>query len=232
MIYFYIYIYSALASARRVKILVLGDSGVSKSSLILRWTEDRFNPTLVGTVGVNFKMKRVTMNNELLQVQVWDTAGQEQFHKITTSYYRGANAIMLVYDVCDLQSLANVEYWIKGIKANASDSVHVMLVGNKVDLRTAENANRSCSTELGHRVASKVGVPFFEVSAKESSNVNAAFMSLVESVVSADIHGGRGASPGKRYSLLEKNEAKGKKFGGLLKQGKSSNNNSNNNTIA
>ena len=120
---------------RRFKILLLGDSGVGKSSLILRWTEDRYLATLTGTVGVNFKSKKVTIDEEAVHIQVWDTAGQQQFHKITTSYYRGAHGIMVVYDVSDPESLANVEYWIKNIKTHASPSVRLLLVGNKTDLR-------------------------------------------------------------------------------------------------
>jgi len=120
---------------RRFKILLLGDSGVGKSSLILRWTEDRYLATLTGTVGVNFKSKKVTIDEEAVHIQVWDTAGQQQFHKITTSYYRGAHGIMIVYDVSDPESLANVEYWIRNIKTHAAASVRVLLVGNKTDLR-------------------------------------------------------------------------------------------------
>eukprot|EP01035_Chromulina_nebulosa_P016965 gene16965-22460_t len=108
---------------RRVKLLLLGDSNVGKSSLVMRWTMDTFSPTLISTVGVNFKTKRVVVHGEPVQVQVWDTAGQEQFHRITTSYYRGANAIIVVYDVSDKKSLLNVEYWIKNIKTHASDAV-------------------------------------------------------------------------------------------------------------
>lgn len=78
------------AANRRVKILMLGDSGVGKSSLILRWTLDTFSPSLTSTVGVNFKSRKINVANELTQVQVWDTAGQEHFHKITTSYYKGS----------------------------------------------------------------------------------------------------------------------------------------------
>jgi small GTP-binding protein len=126
---------------RRFKILILGDSGVGKSSLILRWVEDRYMATLTGTVGVNFKSKKVQINGEGIQVQVWDTAGQQQFHKITTSYYRGANGIMVVYDVSDPESMTNVEYWIKNIKKHASESVRVVLVGNKTDLRDQDIVN-------------------------------------------------------------------------------------------
>lgn len=165
--------------ARRIKLLLLGDSGVGKSSLIMRWTLDAFSPSLVSTVGVNFKSKKIQHNGEFIQVQVWDTAGQEQFHKITTSYYKGAQGIMLVYDVADLKSLENVEYWIKNIKSHASDSVQVVLVGNKIDLRSTDPQKKCVDTERGKEIAMKFGVPFFEASAKDSSHVDEAFLTLV-----------------------------------------------------
>lgn len=171
--------------ARRIKLLLLGDSGVGKSSLIVRWTHDTFSPSLVSTVGVNFKNKKVTFRGECLQVQVWDTAGQEQFHKITTSYYKGAQGIMLVYDVSDANSLANVEYWIKNIKTHASDSVQVVLVGNKIDLRNTDSEKKCADTQRGKDISCKFGVSFFETSAKDSSNVEDAFMTLVGHIADA-----------------------------------------------
>ncbi len=90
------------APMKRIKILVLGDSGVGKSSLILRWTCDAFNPSLVSTVGVTFKTRKVSVLNEFVQVQVWDTAGQEQFHKITTSYYKGKYILTYSYSLTHL----------------------------------------------------------------------------------------------------------------------------------
>lgn len=130
---------------RRVKILMLGDSGVGKSSLMLRYTADTFSTDLIGTVGVNFKNKKVHINDECLMVQVWDTAGQEQFHRITSSYYKSAHGIMVVFDVSDKKSQENVEYWIKNIKSHASDTVHVVLIGNKIDLRAPSAASSTLS---------------------------------------------------------------------------------------
>ena len=120
---------------RRFKILLLGDSGVGKTSLIYRWTLDAFNPSLSSTVGVDFKAKKVMLNGEAMQIQVWDTAGQEQFHKITKSYYKGAQGIMLVADVNDVETVDNVAYWMENIKSHASDEIQVVLVGNKTDIR-------------------------------------------------------------------------------------------------
>jgi small GTP-binding protein len=170
---------------KRVKVLMLGDSGVGKSSLMIRWTSDMFSTDLVGTVGVNFKTRKLQVNNEIITAQVWDTAGQEQFHKITTSYYRGAHAIMLVYDVADRRSYENVSYWVKNITSHASDTVQVALIANKVDLR-AVDPSRCADSAYGKSFAKKFGVPYFETSAKDSTNVDLAFQTLIGNVVEAD----------------------------------------------
>lgn len=118
-----------------------------------------------------------------------------QFHKITTSYYRGAHGIMLIYDVSDRASFGNIEYWIKNIKAHASGNVHVALVGNKTDLRALakeqNQAGRCVDFEAGKEVADRFSVPYFEVSAKDNSNVDSAFMTVVRSIVA-----GEGDPPG------------------------------------
>lgn len=222
---------------------MLGDSGVGKSSLVLRWTQDTFAPSLTSTVGVNFKSKKVVLRGEAVQVQVWDTAGQEQFHKITTSFYKGAQGIMLVYDVTDPKSLENVAYWIKNIKAHASDSVQVALVGNKTDLRGAPSGDpskRAVEQEAGREIAASFGVPFFETSAKESTNVNDGFTTLVAHIMdsmaphkgfgvsgnggsSGSSNGNSSSGGGERRSIVERasGEAKKSLFGGLLKKSNS-----------
>jgi small GTP-binding protein len=188
---------------RKVKLLLLGDSGVGKSSLILRWTMDTFNASLISTFGVNFKSKRVHVNGEAIQAQVWDTAGQEQFHKITTSYYRGANAIILVFDVSDGLTFNNVEYWMKSIKAHASDSVHVVLVGNKTDLRSSSSS--TCITyDKGKEVADRFSVPYFETSAKDSMNVDLAFMTPVRTIIEAESRASSLSHDSEGKKLVEK----------------------------
>ena len=185
------------STEKRIKILMLGDSGVGKSSLIVRWTQDSFSTDLVGTVGVNFKTRKVIIGSEHVQAQVWDTAGQEQFHKITTSYYKGANGIMLVYDVSDRKSVDNVEYRIRNIRTHASDVVQVALIGNKVDLRTLHPTQCIYSSH-GQQFSAKYGVPYFETSAKDSINVEDAFCTLIANIIGVPLDGASAAGGGGR----------------------------------
>ena len=169
---------------KRYKLLLLGDSGVGKSSLICRWTLDQFNASLLGTVGVDFKAKKVSIGSDNYHIQVWDTAGQEQFHRITTSYYKGANGIMLVYDVTDAKSASEVSYWMKNIKSHAADDVAVVMVGNKVDLLGETNDTSILTT--GKNSAKKYDVSHHMASAKDSTGVEDAFINLVKLIVNSD----------------------------------------------
>lgn len=173
---------------RKIKVLVLGDSGVGKSSIICRYISDSFNPSLVSTLGVDLKTKRVHVDDKLVQVQVWDTAGQTAFHRITTSYYRGSNAILLVYDISERATLENIEYWMKNIKQEASENVRVALIGNKTDLRTKEGYAEVCvKPEEGRAVAEKYKVIYAETSAMTSgAAVEEAFDKLVRQVLAAE----------------------------------------------
>uniref|UniRef100_A0A7S1TU54 Uncharacterized protein n=2 Tax=Phaeomonas parva TaxID=124430 RepID=A0A7S1TU54_9STRA len=171
---------------KKFKILMLGDSAVGKTSLINRFVEDKFAHNLVGTVGVDFKMKRMWLGptKEMCTVQIWDTAGQERFHRITKTYYRGANAIYLTFDCSSQDSLDNLEYWVQNIKDNASDDVLVLLAANKIDLRETESPDKA--TEIsgivrrGQDIASQYGIEYFETSAKTGDGVEASFTRLAD----------------------------------------------------
>ena len=154
--------------------LLIGDSGVGKSSLLLRFVADTFSRMWVGTIGIDFKVKTIQQQDgQRLKMQVWDTAGQERFRTITTAYYRGAMGILLVYDVTDEQSFHNVATWMDQIDQHADRSVNRILLGNKCDL-----LERVVSTERGQQLAKKYGIPFFETSAKSDFNVTEAFETM------------------------------------------------------
>jgi len=160
------------------KILMVGDSGVGKSSLLLRFTDDTFTDNFISTIGVDFKIRTVSLDGKVIKMQIWDTAGQERFRTITSSYYRGAHGVILVYDVTDQVSFNNARQWLTEIERYACGNVVKLLVGNKSDLAS----KRVVSTGTGKEFADQFQLPFIEASAKDGSNVKQAFMTLVKEV--------------------------------------------------
>uniref|UniRef100_A0A8C9AQE6 Ras-related protein Rab-13 n=1 Tax=Prolemur simus TaxID=1328070 RepID=A0A8C9AQE6_PROSS len=150
------------------KLLLIGDSGVGKTCLIIRFAEDNFNNTYISTIGIDFKIRTVDIEGKKIKLQVWDTAGQERFKTITTAYYRGAMGIILVYDITDEKSFENIQNWMKSIKENASAGVERLLLGNKCDME----AKRKVQKEQADKLAREHGIRFFETSAKSSMNVD------------------------------------------------------------
>lgn len=162
------------------KLLLVGDSGVGKSCLLLRFTTDTFDD-LSPTIGVDFKLKTLMLGGKKVKLTVWDTAGQERFRTLTSSYYRGAHGIILVYDVTRRETFANLsEIWLKEIDmySTVSDCV-LMLVGNKVD----KEAERAVSKEEGTAFARQYGALFLECSAKTRLNVQQCFTELVQKIL-------------------------------------------------
>ena len=159
------------------KVLLLGDSDVGKSSLILRYTEETFNSKLVNSIGVDFKMKKKEIDGKVIKVQIWDTAGHERFRSITYSYYRGANAIIIVFDLSDKKSFISITEWLKQIEKHAKENVFKFLVGNKSDLVE----QRKISYDEAKQYADEHELPYIETSAKEGININELFDSSIKS---------------------------------------------------
>ena len=121
------------------KILLIGDAGVGKSSILLRFTDDAFEEHLASTIGVDFKVKTVTIGGSTVKLTIWDTAGQERFRTLTSSYYRGCHGVILTYDVNDRQTFTNLKQWLEeGDMYSTSQSSAKMLVGNKIDVGARE----------------------------------------------------------------------------------------------
>ncbi|RLN60568.1 hypothetical protein BBP00_00005909 [Phytophthora kernoviae] len=159
----------------KLKLLLLGDSGVGKTSLMRVFSGDEFSESMLATAGVDFKLRHINVGEDEITLQIWDTAGQERFHRITATYYKGANGIVLVYDVSDRRSFDNVGYWMNNIRQYSSPSQMpaMLLVGNKIDL-----PNRVVSLEEGQAAASQYGCRFIETSAKTSENTNGALETI------------------------------------------------------
>ena len=158
------------------KVLLLGDSDVGKSSLILRYTEETFNSKLVNSIGVDFKMKKKEIDGKVIKVQIWDTAGHERFRAITYSYYRGANAIIIVFDLSDKKSFISITEWLKQIEKHAKENVFKFLVGNKSDLVE----ERKVTFKEAKDYADEHDLPYIETSAKEGININELFESSIK----------------------------------------------------
>eukprot|EP00919_Chromeraceae_sp_WS-2016_P058829 GHVR01139803.1.p1 GENE.GHVR01139803.1~~GHVR01139803.1.p1 ORF type:complete len:138 (-),score=12.84 GHVR01139803.1:228-641(-) len=116
------------------KILLIGDSGVGKSSILLRFTDDEFNPKSLSTIGVDFKVKYMNLQGKRLKLAVWDTAGQERFRSLIPNYMKDANCAVMVYDVTKESSLSNLKIWNSLFEEHQSSSAIKVIVGNKIDL--------------------------------------------------------------------------------------------------
>lgn len=160
------------------KVLIIGNSGVGKSCLLLRFAEDMFSDNYISTIGVDFKIRKLELDGKSIKLQIWDTAGQERFRTITKSYYRGSNGIVVVYDITDRESFEQVQHWMSEIDAHASADVCRLLVGNKADLED----KRAVSREEGETLARQFGIPFLETSAKQALNVENMFTTMAQAM--------------------------------------------------
>ena len=156
------------------KLLLIGDSGVGKSCLLLRFADDTYTESYISTIGVDFKIRTVELDGKTIKLQIWDTAGQERFRTISSSYYRGAHGIIVVYDVTDAVSFNNVKQWLHELDRYANENVNKLLVGNKSDLAN----KRAVTYEQGKELADSLNIEFLETSAKNSTNVEKAFMAM------------------------------------------------------
>jgi len=171
------------------KLLLIGDSGVGKSCLLLRFAEDSYTESYLSTIGVDFKIRTIDVDGKTIKLQIWDTAGQERFRTITAAYYRGAHGIVVVYDVTDSESFENVRMWLKEIERYAADYVEKLLIGNKSDLVAKKVVEYSLAKEF----AESLNIPFLETSAKDSTNVDEMFYTMTRLIQQrAEKHGTHG----------------------------------------
>lgn len=160
------------------KLLIIGDSGVGKSSLLVRFADNHFSGNYITTIGVDFKIRTIELGGERVKLQIWDTAGQERFRTITSTYYRGTHGVIVVYDVSSGESFANVKRWLHEIDANC-DVVNRILVGNKND----DPDRKVVLTEDARRFADQMGIQLYETSAKDNINVEEMFRSVTSLVL-------------------------------------------------
>jgi len=161
------------------KVLLIGDAGVGKSSLLLRFTDDSFEEHMASTIGVDFKVKTISVGGKTAKLTIWDTAGQERFRTLTSSYYRGCHGIILVFDVNERETFDHLQQWLEELDLYAT-TAHTakLLVGNKIDLQA-----REVSVEEATDFARQQAMMYVEASAKSRAGVRQAFEEVVQKIL-------------------------------------------------
>jgi small GTP-binding protein len=161
---------------REVKLVVLGDTGVGKSSLVLKFVSGNFKPYSESTIGASFQSKYVVCKGQSLKFQIWDTAGQEKYHSLAPMYYRGAAAAVVVYDITRANTFKTLRTWIDELKAQGPKDIAIAIAGNKADMKDAREIESSSAKEY----ADEIGALFLETSAKDDTNVSEIFTKLAD----------------------------------------------------
>lgn len=154
-----------------LKYIIIGDASVGKSNILLKYAHNQFKAEYQLTIGVEFGAKNIKIKDKIYRIQIWDTAGQENFRSITRAYYKNSVCALVVYDITNRQSFENVKAWIEDCKSQSPSTILMALVGNKIDL----DSSRAVSTEEGEDFANMNGMPFFETSAKSGENIDSIF---------------------------------------------------------
>ncbi len=194
-----------------IKILTLGDTMVGKSSIVVRFSDNKFDDNIFSTIGIDFKTKFMKMGDSMVKVLIWDTAGQEKFQNIAKNYYKGANGVLLVYDISSKKSFERVEFWLKELKENHKlDELYICLVGNKNDLED----KRKITTDEGMKYAKENNIYFAEVSAKTGKGIGELFDNMVKGTMDK-IYADNGKDEGEdsmqltHFTKKDKNKEKG-----------------------
>ncbi|KAJ8512421.1 hypothetical protein OPV22_002855 [Ensete ventricosum] len=161
----------------RVKLVLLGDSGVGKSCIVLRFVRGQFDPTSKVTVGASFLSQTLALEDStIVKFEIWDTAGQERYASLAPLYYRGAAVAVVVYDITSQETFKKAQYWVKELQKHASPGIVMALVGNKADL----HEKRAVSSQDAMEYAEKNGMFFIETSAKTANNINQLFQEIAK----------------------------------------------------
>lgn len=155
------------------KYVILGDSGVGKSSILMRYIDNKFTEEHIYTIGCDFKVKTMNVHGESIRVQIWDTAGQQKFRTMAQMYYRNAKGVILVYDITDMESYENIVNWVEEVRKKAPVGIPMILIGNKTDLDY--EGKRRVTFEAGKIYAEALKIKFIELSAKLGENIQEAF---------------------------------------------------------
>ena len=173
----------------KIKIMLIGESKIGKTSLISRYCNNEFmGGVYLSTIGIDFQIKHLVLNKKNIRLQIWDTAGQERYRNIAKNYFQSTDGFVIVYDISNTESFEKLDYWIEQIKANSQEYTKMILFGNKCDIIE----DRKIKKEEGEEYAKNNNINFFEVSAKEGTNVDKAFESFVKDILDS-------SSPNENY---------------------------------
>ena len=165
----------------KIKLMIIGETRTGKTSLISRYCKNEFSGgAYLSTIGIDFQIKNLEINSKKIRLQIWDTAGQERFRNIAKNYYQSSDGFIVVYDITNNESFQTLDYWVEEIKSNSQELSRMILVGNKCDLEEG----RQVKKEEGKDYAKKKELKFYEVSAKNGTNVNKAFDDLIKDILS------------------------------------------------
>jgi len=165
---------AAEARPREVKVVLLGDTGVGKSSLVLRFVTNNFKPYSESTIGASFMSKMIMIDSQPIKFQIWDTAGQEKYHSLAPMYYRGASAAIIVYDITRASTFRTLKTWVTELQQQGPTDIAIAIAGNKADLEP----QREITTEAAEQYANEIGAMYLETSAKDDTNVHDIFVQL------------------------------------------------------
>ena len=195
-----------------IKILTLGATQVGKTSIVLRYSEDKFNYNKIATIGIDFKIKIIKKGNERIKVSIYDTAGQERFQNIVKHYYKGANGVLLIYDITKRDTFKNLDFWIKDLEDNSDiDNLFIYLIGNKNDM---ENKREVSWVEASNHAKEKK-LPYIEVSAKTGNNIQKLFDEVIKGAMTKMLtneNKDNSLNESIRLSFLEQEERTPKKY--------------------
>ena len=166
----------------KVKLMIIGETRTGKTSLISRYCKNEFSGSVyMSTMGIDFQIKNLEMYSKKIRLQIWDTAGQERFRNIAKNYFQSSDGFVIVYDIANLESFQTLDYWVEEIKSNSQELSKMILVGNKCDIIQ----ERQVKKEEGKEYAKKKNMKFYEVSAKDGTNVNKAFDTLLKDILNS-----------------------------------------------
>ena len=161
-----------------IKLLTLGETEVGKTSIVLRYSDDKFHDNKIATIGIDFKIKIIKKGDKKIKVSIYDTAGQERFKNIVKHYYKGANGVLLIYDITKRDTFEKLEFWLEDLKENSDNlnNLFIYLIGNKNDLEE----RREVDFEEANKFAKEKNIPYIEVSAKTGNNIKKLFDEMIK----------------------------------------------------